>query len=100
MKLRNDVLIYFIVYTTYISNLVLVINKKYTLFVLNNFYDFNLGFPKDNYPTLFINQFVDACARNEVLSFMNEFLGHKKVQIHKNDQYKTTFTILWRKFSW
>ena len=36
------------VYTTYVSNLVLVINKKYTLFVFNNFYDFNLAFPKDN----------------------------------------------------
>ena len=51
----------------------------------------NWACPKDNFPTPFINQIIDACARHEVFSFMDGFFGYNQIQIRKEDRYKNAF---------
>ena len=82
-------------YTTWVSNLVPVNNQKGTIRVSSNFWDMNLECPKDNFPTLFIDQIIDTCADHEVFSFMDVFFCYNQIQIRKEDQYKTTFTTPW-----
>jgi hypothetical protein len=64
------------------------------------FYDLNKVYPKDNFPTPFINQIVDECADCEVFSFMDGFSGYNQIQIKLEDQHKTTFICLWGTFSY
>ena len=56
--------------------------------------------PKDNFPTPFIDQIIDVCARHEVFSFMDGFSRYNQIQIQKEDRYKTVFTTPWGTFSY
>ena len=47
--------------------------------------------PKDNYPTPFIDQIIDACAGSEFFSFMDGFSGYNQIQIKLEDQHKMDF---------
>ena len=53
--------------------------------------DVNLAFPKDNYPTPFIDQIIDDCAGCEIFLFMDGFFSHNQINIYPDDQHKTTF---------
>ena len=59
--------IYPIALTEWVSKPVPVDKKKGTIHVYTYFRDLNKAYPKDNYPTPFIDQIIDACA--EVNSF-------------------------------
>ena len=99
-KLRTAGFIYPIAYTTWVSNPVPVNKKQGTIRVCTDFRDFNRACPKDNFPTPFIDQLIDACAGHEVLSFMDGFFGYNQIQIRKEDQYKTAFTTPWGTFAY
>ena len=99
-KLRTAGFIYPIAYTTWVSNPVPINKKQGTLRVCTDFRDLNRACPKDNFPTPFIDQLIDACAGHEVLSFMDGFFGYNQIQIRKEDQYKTAFTTPWGTFSY
>lgn len=62
---------------------------KWRVFV--DFTDLNKGFPKDSFLLPWIDQVVEATVGNELLSFMDVFLGYNKVVIHPEDREKTTF---------
>ena len=64
------------------------------------FLDLNKACPKDNYPTPFINQIIDACVGSEVFSFMDGFSGYNQIQIKLEDQHKTTFICPWGTFAY
>ena len=74
-KLRKAGFIYPITYTTWVSNLV-PIKKQGTIHVYTDFCDLKLACPRDNFPTLFIDQIIDACASHEAFSFMAGFSGY------------------------
>ena len=99
-KLRKAGFIYPIAYTTWVSNPVPVNKKQGTIRVCTDFRDLNRACPKDNFPTPFIDQLIDACAGHEVLSFMDGFSGYNQIQIRKEDQYKTAFTTPWGTFAY
>jgi hypothetical protein len=61
--------------------------------VCMDFHDLNKAFPKDNFPTSFIDQIVDECAGCEVFSFMDGFLGYNQIQIKPKDQHKMNFYL-------
>jgi len=65
-----------------------------------DFRDLNKACPKDNFPTPFIDQIVDECARCEVFSFMDGFLGYNQIQIKHEDQHKTSFICPWSTFAY
>ena len=60
----------------------------------------NKACPKDNYPTPFIDQIIDACAWSEVFSFMDGFSGYNQIQIKLEDQHKTAFIFPWGTFAY
>ena len=68
--------------------------------VCTRFHDLNKSCPKDNYPTPFIDQIIDACAGSEVFSFMDGFSRYNQIQIKLEDQHKTTFICPWGTFAY
>lgn len=59
-----------------VSNIVLVTKKQVTIHVCVDYRDLYRSCPKDNYPTPFINQIIDECARSEIFSFMDGFSSY------------------------
>ena len=58
--------IYPVPITEWVSNIIHVMKKQGTIRVCVDYRDFNLACPKYNYPTPFIDQFIDDCARCEL----------------------------------
>jgi hypothetical protein len=77
--------------TDWVSNIVLVTKKKGKIRVCVDYRDINKACPKDNYPTPFIDQIVDDCARSEIFSLMDGFSGYNQINILPTYQHKTTF---------
>lgn len=86
--------------TEWVSNLVVVNKKDGKICVSTNFRDMNKACPKDNYPTLFIDQILDDCSRDEIFSFMDGFSDYNQIQIKPEDQHKTTFICPWGTFTY
>ena len=78
----------------------LVTKKHGTIHVCVDYRDLNKACPKDNYPTPFINQIIDDCARCEVFSFMDGFFGYNQIEILPQDQHKMTFICPWGTFAY
>ena len=78
----------------WVSNLVPVNENQGIICVWTDLCNLNLEGPKDNH--LFLSSIIlpDAFAGHEILFFMDGFAEYNQIQIHKEDQYKTTFTTL------
>ena len=99
-KLLKAGLIYPIALTEWVSNPVPVDKKQGTIHVCTEFRDLNKSCPKDNYPTPFIDQIIDACVGSEVFSFMDGFSRYNQIQIKPEDQHKTFFICPWGTFTY
>ena len=99
-KMLRAGFIYPIALTEWVSNPVPVDKNQGTIRVCTKFRDLNKDFPKDNYPTPFIDQIIDACAGSEVFSFMDGFSGYNHIQIKPKDQHKTVFICPWGTFAY
>lgn len=75
-KLLNAGFIYPVPLTKWVSNLIPVDKNKGKLRVCMEFRDLNKACPKDNFPTPFIDQILDACAGSEFFSFIDDFSGY------------------------
>ena len=80
-KLLKAIFIYPITLTKWVSNAVHVDKKQGTIHVCTDFHDLNKACPKDNYPTPFIDQIIDACVGSEVFSFIDGLFGYNQIQI-------------------
>ena len=56
-----------------------------------DFTDLNKACPKDNYPLPRVDVLMDSTAQHQLLSFMDAFSGYNQIQMHKDDQEKTSF---------
>jgi hypothetical protein len=64
-------------------------------------YQFPLSDPKvSKRQVLFIDHFINACAKHEALFLMDDFSRYNQIQIHHVKQHKTTFTTPWGTFSY
>jgi hypothetical protein len=99
-KLLKVGFIYPIHLTQWVSNPVPVNKKQGTIHVCTDFSDLNKAYPKDNFPTPFINQIIDECVGCEAFSFMDGFLGYNQIQIKPEDQHKMTFIYPWGTFAY
>ena len=99
-KLLKYGFIYPIPLTEWVSNLVLVDKKQGAIRICTDFRDLNRVCPKDNFPTPFIDQILDECARSEVFSFMDSFSGYNQIHIKLKDQHKTAFIFPWVTFAY
>jgi hypothetical protein len=88
-KLLNAGFIYLVPLTKWVSNPIPIDKKQGTIYVCMDFRVLNRAFPKDKFPTPFIDQILDECAGSEVFSFMDGFSGYNQIQIKPKDQHKT-----------
>jgi hypothetical protein len=65
-----------------------------------DFQDLNKASLKYGFLLPNIDMMVDSIARHDFLSFMHGFFRYNQIFINPQDQYKKTFTIVWRKFCW
>ena len=56
-----------------------------------DFTDLNKACPKDSYPLPRVDVLMDSTAQHQLLSFMDAFSGYNQIQMHKDDQEKTSF---------
>lgn len=99
-KLLKAGFIYLIPLTDWVSNIVPVTKKQGMIRVYVDYRDLNRACPKDNYPTPFIDQIIDECARIEIFSFMDNFPCYNQINIASSDQEKTTFICRWGTFAY
>jgi hypothetical protein len=99
-KLLNVGFIYPVPLTEWVSNPIPVDKKKGTIHVCMDFRDLNKAYPKDNFPTPFIDHILDECVGSEVFSFMDGFSGYNQIQIKPKDQHKMTFIFPWGTFAY
>ena len=97
-KLLKAGFIYPIALTEWVSNPVPIDKKKGTIHICTEFRDLNKDYPKDNYPTPFIDQIIDACAGSEVFLCMDGFSWYNQIQIKPEDQHKIAFICPWGTF--
>jgi hypothetical protein len=97
-KLLKAGFIYPVALTDWVSNLVPIDKKQGTIRVCVDYRDINKACPKDNFPTPFVDQIVDDCARSEIFSLMDGFSGYNQINIVPEDQHKTTFISPWGTF--
>ena len=64
-------------------------NRKWSMCV--DFMNLNKACPKDSYPLPRIDTLVDSMVRNQLLSFMDAFLGYNEIKMEEADQEKTSF---------
>ena len=99
-KLLKAAFIYPIALTEWASNPVPVEKKERTICVCTEFHDLNKSCPKDNFPTLFIDQIIDACVGSEVFSFMAGFSEYNQIKIKLEDKHKMDFICPCGKFAY
>ena len=99
-KLLKSGFIYHVPLMEQVSNPILVDKKQGTIRICTDFHDLNHAFPKDNFPTPFIDQILDECVGSEVFSFMDGFSRYNQIQIKPEDQHKTAFICRWGTFSY
>jgi hypothetical protein len=97
-KLLKSSFIYPIHLTQWVSNHMPVNKKKGTIRVCTDFRDLSKAYPKDNFPTPFIDQIIDECEGYKAFSFMDSFSGYNQIQIKPEDQHKITFIYPWGTF--
>ena len=64
-------------------------NEKWRMCV--DFTNLNKACPKDSYSLPRIDALVDSTARNQLLSFMDAFLGYNQIKMEEADQENTSF---------
>ena len=55
--------------------------------------DLNKAHPKDSYPLLSIDLFMDSIAGHQLLSFMDAFSENNQIRLDEADHEKTSFFI-------
>ena len=55
--------------------------------------DLNKAHPKDSYPLLSIDLFMDSIAGHQLLSFMDAFSENNQIKLDEADHEKTSFVI-------
>ena len=68
-KLLKAGFMYPVPLTEWVSNPVSMDKKKATIHVCIDFRDLNHAYPRENFPTPFIDQILDECVRSKIFSF-------------------------------
>ena len=99
-KLLKAGFIYPVPLTEWVSNPILVDKKQGEIHICTDFHDLNRAYPKDNFPTPFIDHILDECVGSKVFSFMDGFSKYNQIQIKPEDQHKTAFIFPWGTFAY
>ena len=99
-KLLKAGFIYPITLIECVSNLIPMDKKQGGIHICTDFHDLNHAFPKDNFPTPFIDHIVDEREGSGVFSFMDGFFGYNQIHIKPKDQHKIAFICPWGTFAY
>uniref|UniRef100_A0A2N9HMM7 Uncharacterized protein n=1 Tax=Fagus sylvatica TaxID=28930 RepID=A0A2N9HMM7_FAGSY len=80
-----------ILYSTWLSNTVVVKKKNGKWRVCIDFTDLNKACPKDPFPLPKIDQLVDATSGHQRMSFLDAFQGYHQIAMNPVDEEKTAF---------
>ena len=78
-KMLKSSFIYPVPLMEWVSNPVPVDKKQGAIHISTDFCDLNHAYPKDNFPTPFIDHILDECVGSEVFSFMDSFFGDNQI---------------------
>ncbi|KAB2626974.1 hypothetical protein D8674_020592 [Pyrus ussuriensis x Pyrus communis] len=90
-----------VIYPTWVVNVVLIkknptkeslLLQKILWRMCVDYTDLNKGCPKDSFPLLLIDRFVDSTTGCELLSFMDAYSGYNQILMNPSDQEHTAFT--------
>ena len=90
-KLQEANFIREVYYLDWLVNVVMVKKANGKRRMCVDFTDLNKACPKDSYPLLRVNLLVDSMAQDQLLSFMDAFLGYNQIRMDEADQEKTSF---------
>ena len=90
-KLLKASFIYTVPLMEWVSNPIPIDKKQGVIHICIELCDLNCAYPKDNFPTPFIDQTLDECVESKVFSFMDDFSRYNQIQIKPEDQHKTAF---------
>jgi hypothetical protein len=90
-KLLKAGFIYPVALTEWVSNPIPIDKKGGSIRVCIDYQDINKAYPKDIFPTPFVDQIVDDCAGSEIFSLMDGFSGYNQINIAPEDQHKMAF---------
>jgi hypothetical protein len=99
-KLLKAGFIYPVALTNWVSNIIPIDKKQGTSHMCVDYRDNNKAWPKDKFPTPFVDQIVDDYARSEIFSLMDGFSGYNQINIVPTDQHKTAFICPWGTFAY
>ena len=81
-----------LIYSKYISNLVVVRKKNREIRLCVDFRNLNKCSKKDNYPLPKMEYLLQRVSGASVTSFLDGFFGYNQVGVHPDDQEKNVFT--------
>ena len=90
-KLQEASFIREVYYPDCLANIVMVKKASGKWRMCVDFTDLNKACPKDNYPLPRVDVLVDSMAQYQLLSFMDAFSSYDQIQMHEDDQEKTSF---------
>ena len=76
-------------YPEWLVNPVVVKKKIGKWRICVDFTNLNKACPKDSFPLLHIDRWVESTAGNELLTFMDAFSGYNQILMHPDDREKT-----------
>ncbi|XP_019224008.1 PREDICTED: uncharacterized protein LOC109205718 [Nicotiana attenuata] len=80
---------------TWVANVVPMTKKDGKTRVCVDDRDMNKASPTDNFPLPNIHILVDNCAKNEIESFVDCYVGYHQIQMDEDDAEKIAFTTPW-----
>ena len=99
-KLLDAGFIYPVAYSEWVSPIVVVPKKNNKIRICVDYRKLNSKTKRDHFPLPFTDQVLDRVAGHKLYSFLDGFSGYNKIQIHPDDQPKTTFTTEWGTFAY
>ena len=99
-KLLDAGFIYPKAYSEWVFAIVIVPKKNKKIHICVDYRQLNSKTKKDHFPLPFTDQVLDRVAGHKLYSFLDGFSGYNQIQIHPDDQSKTTFTTKWGTFAY
>jgi len=80
-------------YTTWLANVVMVKKSNGKWQMCMDYTDLNKACSKDTYLLSNIDQLIDSTSGDEMLNFLDAYLGYNQIRMYTPDEDKMTFMI-------
>ena len=91
-------IIVYLRFSKWVSNLVLVRNKRGEIRLCVDFHNLNKVSLKDHYPLPKMDYILQKVVGSQKMSMLDGFSRYSQITVHPDDREKTTFTTPWGMF--